>query len=227
MDFKRIIPCLDLNKGRVVKGINFINLRDAGDPIEMAKFYESKGADELVLLDITATNEDRGPTLGTIEAISKEISVPIIVGGGISSVEDFQEVLESGANKVSISSAAAINPNLISECAKAFGSEKVVVAIDVKKEVDDSYHVYIQGGKKDTGLEAVKWAKKVESLGASEILLTSMDGDGTKAGYDLDITKKICDVVKIPVIASGGAGNMDDFVDVFTQTGVDYFTIKK
>ena len=221
MNYKRIIPCLDLNDGRVVKGINFVDLKDAGDPIEMAMIYQAQGADELVLLDITATKENRDTTLEAIKAISNEISIPITVGGGIRSVVDFQRLIKAGANKVSISSAAVSNPSLITDCAEKFGSESVVVAIDVKKQADGSYHVYIEGGGKDTGLEAQEWAKQVESLGAGEILLTSMDGDGTKTGYDLDITKNICDAVNIPVIASGGAGKMDDFLDAFLVAGAE------
>ena len=218
MGIKRIITCLDIDNGRVVKGVNFINLKDAGDPVVIAKAYNEQGADEIVLLDINASYEKRGTMLRLVKKVANIVSIPLTVGGGIRTVEDFRQMLEMGADKVSIGSAAVKNPNLILETSRKFGSKKVVIAIDVKK-VDDEYHVYIQGGKKDTGLEAISWAKEVEKLGAGEILLTSMDADGTKKGYDIEITKKISDAVDIPVIASGGAGKMEDFLEAFTIGG--------
>ncbi|SDJ85450.1 imidazole glycerol phosphate synthase subunit HisF [Natronincola ferrireducens] len=217
---KRIIPCLDVDKGRVVKGINFVDLKDVGDPVEVAKAYNRQGADELVFLDITASNEERDILLDVVKKTAQEITIPLTVGGGIRSTDDFRRVLESGADKVSINSAAVKNPKLITECARLFGSQ-VVVAIDVKRQRDGSYHVYIKGGQEDTGLEAVAWAREVEKLGAGEILLTSMDGDGTKGGYDLEITRQVSEAVGIPVIASGGAGNSEDFYDVFTEGKAD------
>ncbi|NLM04266.1 MAG: imidazole glycerol phosphate synthase subunit HisF [Clostridiales bacterium] len=218
MGIKRIITCLDIDNGRVVKGVNFINLKDAGDPVVIAKAYNEQGADEIVLLDINASYEKRGTMLRLVKKVANIVSIPLTVGGGIRTVEDFRQMLEMGADKVSIGSAAVKNPNLILETSRKFGSKKVVIAIDVKK-VDDEYHVYIQGGKKDTGLEAISWAREVEKLGAGEILLTSMDADGTKKGYDIEITKKISDAVDIPVIASGGAGKMEDFLEAFTIGG--------
>ncbi|SES81931.1 imidazole glycerol phosphate synthase subunit hisF [Natronincola peptidivorans] len=218
---KRIVPCLDVDKGRVVKGINFVNLVDAGDPVEVAKAYNVAGADELVFLDITASNEERNIILEVVKRTAEQVFIPLTVGGGIRSVEDFREVLKSGADKVSINSAAVKTPKIVTDCARIFGSQAVVVAIDVKKQTDGSYHVYVKGGREDTGLEAVAWAKEVERLGAGEILLTSMDKDGTKSGYDLDITREISETVNIPVIASGGAGSMEDFYDVFTAGKAD------
>ena len=218
---KRIIPCLDIAKGRVVKGVNFVNLKDAGDPVEIAQAYELQGADELVLLDIHATNEKRATLLDVVKRTAEKISIPLAVGGGIRSVEDFGQVLMSGADKVSINSAAVQTPSIITECAKSFGFQAVVAAIDVKKEQDGSYHVYVKGGTEDTGLEAVAWAKEVESLGAGEILLTSMDKDGTKSGYDIEITRKVREAVNIPVIASGGAGKIEDFYEAFTEGKAD------
>ncbi|MCC5912658.1 MAG: imidazole glycerol phosphate synthase subunit HisF [Clostridiaceae bacterium] len=218
---KRIVPCLDVNKGRVVKGVNFINLKDAGDPVEIAKEYNKQGADELVFLDITASNEERNILLDVVRRTAEEVFIPLTVGGGIRTVEDFREVLKSGADKVSINSAAVKSPTLITECARLFGSQAVVVAIDVKKQEDGSYHVYIKGGREDAGLEAVAWSREVEKLGAGEILLTSMDKDGTKSGYDLEITRAISEAVNIPVIASGGAGRMEDFYDGFTKGKAD------
>lgn len=218
---KRIIPCLDVDKGRVVKGVNFVNLVDAGDPVEIAKAYNLQGADELVFLDITASNEERGILLEVVKRTAEEVFIPLTVGGGIRSVEDFRQVLKAGADKVSINSAAVKTPSIITECGKLFGSQAVVVAIDVKKQPDGNYHVYIKGGREDTGLEAVAWARQVEALGAGEILLTSMDKDGTKSGYDLEITKRVSEAVNIPVIASGGAGRMEDFYDAFTEGKAD------
>ncbi len=218
---KRIIPCLDIDNGRVVKGVNFVNLVDAGDPVEIAKAYDLQGADELVLLDINASNENRGILLDVVKEISSNISIPLVVGGGIKSVEDCKQVLESGANKISIGSAAVETPSLIVECAEAFGSSAIVVAVDVKEDEDGNYYVYIKGGRENTGLEAVAWAKQVADLGAGEILLTSMDKDGTKSGYDLDITRKISQAVNVPIIASGGAGRLEDFYQVFTKGKAD------
>lgn len=221
MKEKRIIPCLDIDNGRVVKGVKFANLVDAGDPVEIAKAYESQGADELVLLDVNSTGEGRKTLLDVIEKIAGNMSIPLIVGGGVRSVEDFRQTLESGADKVSIGSAAVYTPPIITECAEAFGSSTVVASIDIKRYKDDIYSVYIEGGKEDAGLEALIWARTVAGLGAGEILLTSIDKDGTKSGYDIEITRRIKDVVKIPVIASGGAGKPEDFYDVFTEGKAD------
>lgn len=221
MKTKRIVACLDIDKGRVVKGVNFVNLVDAGDPVEIAKAYELQGADELVLLDIKASYEKRGILLDLVKKIGDEITIPFTVGGGIKSVEDFKQVIQAGADKVSIGSAAVKTPSIIKECAGEFGSPAVVVAIDVKQDDNGDYHVYIRGGRENTGLGAVAWAKEVEALGAGEILLTSMGKDGTKSGYDLSISKKISRAVKIPIIASGGAGKKEDFYNVFTQADAD------
>lgn len=209
---KRIIPCLDVANGRVVKGVNFVNLRDAGDPVEIAKAYNKSGADELVFLDITATHDDRKTVIDLVKRVADEIFIPFTVGGGIREVDDFREILKEGADKISINSAAVKNPSLITDAALRFGSQCVVVAIDGKMREDGSgYNVFVSGGRIDTGLDAIKWAKKVEKLGAGEILLTSMDKDGTKSGFDMPLTKAICDSVNIPVIASGGAGTMEHF----------------
>lgn len=214
---KRIIPCLDIKDGTTVKGINFEGLRNAGDPIELAKKYENDGADELVFLDITATIEERKTFVELVKNIAKELSIPFIVGGGISTVEDVRKLLEAGADKISINSSAVKNPQLISDLAKEFGSQCVVVAIDTKF-VDGEDWVHIKGGREITHFKTLDWAKKVEVMGAGEILLTSMDGDGTKNGFDLRITKLISEAVTIPVIASGGAGKTEHFEDVFNQT---------
>ncbi|MFC0425961.1 imidazole glycerol phosphate synthase subunit HisF [Chryseobacterium scophthalmum] len=214
---KRIIPCLDIKDGTTVKGINFEGLRNAGDPIEFAKKYENEGADELVFLDITATIEERKTFVELVKNIAKELSIPFTVGGGISSVEDVRKLLEAGADKISINSSAVKDPQLISDLAKEFGCQCIVVAIDTKL-VDDSDWVFVKGGREMTDLKTFDWAKKVEELGAGEILLTSMDGDGTKNGFDLRITKLISENVNIPVIASGGAGKTEDFENVFNQT---------
>jgi cyclase len=214
---KRIIPCLDIKDNRTVKGINFENIIDAGDPIELAQRYVLEGADELVFLDITATQEKRKTLTELVRKIAAEINIPFTVGGGINSLEDAKAIIESGADKISVNSAAILNPELISEIAKQYGNQCVVVAIDTKF-VDGEWMVFRSGGKIPTGLKAVEWAKKAVSLGAGEILLTSMNNDGTKAGFACDITKQISEAVSIPVIASGGAGTMDHFAEVFQET---------
>ncbi|MCX7821228.1 MAG: imidazole glycerol phosphate synthase subunit HisF [Brevinematales bacterium] len=214
---RRIIPCLDINKGRVVKGVNFVNLIDAGDPVENAKVYNREGADELVFLDITATYEERDILVDVAKRVAKEIFIPFTVGGGIRNLEDIRNLLKVGADKISINSAAVKNPEFLKEAAKTFGSSTIVVAIDAKR-VGNSWNVFVSGGRIDTGIDAIEWAKKVEALGAGEILLTSMDRDGTKAGYDLELTAKISEAVNIPVIASGGAGKKEDFLDAFMKT---------
>ncbi len=217
---KRIIPCLDVDKGRVVKGVRFVNLVDAGDPVEVSLLYEEQGADELVFLDITASAEDRKITLEVVRRVAEEVFMPFTVGGGISSLEDMRKLLEAGADKVSINTSAVKNPQLIYEGAKRFGSQCVVVAIDAKRR-GNGWEVYIHGGRTPTGLDAIEWAKKAESLGAGEILLTSMDRDGTKSGYDIELTKAVSEAVNIPVIASGGAGSMEHFYDGFVLGGAD------
>lgn len=214
---KRIIPCLDIKDGSTVKGINFEGLRHAGDPIELAKKYEQDGADELVFLDITATVEERKTFVELVKDIAKELSIPFTVGGGISSVEDVRTLLNAGADKISINSSAVKNPQLISDLAKEFGSQCIVVAIDTKF-VDDAHFVHIKGGREKTDWITAEWAQKAEVLGAGEILLTSMDGDGTKNGFDIRITKLVSESINIPVIASGGAGSIEDFADVFNGT---------
>ena len=219
---KRIIPCLDVTNGRVIKGINFINLKDVGDPVEIAEFYNYEGADEIVFLDITATHEGRKTMLDVIKRTAEKVFIPLTVGGGVKSIEDFKEILRAGADKISINSAAIRNPKLITEASKKYGSQCVVVAIDGKKSENSlAWNVVINGGRIDTGLDAVKWAKKVEELGAGEILLTSMDADGTKQGYDIEFTNAITSSVNIPVIASGGCGKIEDFYDVFTKSNAD------
>ena len=214
---KRIIPCLDIKDGRTVKGINFVGIRDAGDPIELAKNYVKQGADELVFLDITATIENRSTLIDLVKRIAKEINIPFTVGGGISSVEDVSKLIEAGADKVSINSSAVKRPELITEIAEKFGSQCVVVAIDTKYE-DSEWKVFVNGGRKATGLNTVEWAQQVEQKGAGEILLTSMNNDGTKAGFAIDITNEVSSVVNIPVIASGGAGRKEHFKNVFEKT---------
>lgn len=219
---KRIIPCLDCNNGRVVKGTNFVNLRDAGDPVEVAAAYDKSGADELVFLDITATSDGRNTTVDLVRKVASKVFIPFTVGGGIRTIEDFRLLLREGADKISVNSAAIDNPNLISEAADKFGSQCVVVAIDAKRRADGSgWDVYRAGGRVNTGLDAVEWAVKAYELGAGEILLTSMDCDGTKAGYDLELTKAISSRVSIPVIASGGAGTMEHFYDAFDKAGAE------
>jgi cyclase len=217
---KRIIPCLDVDKGRVVKGVKFQNLRDAGDPVEVAKSYEEQSADELVFLDITASAEERKIMIEVVQRVAETIFIPFTVGGGVSSLEDIRRLLSAGADKVSINTAAVKNPQLIYESAKRFGSQCIVVAIDAKRS-ERGWEVYIHGGRTPTGLDAVEWAKRVESLGAGEILLTSMDADGTKKGYDIELCRAVASAVSIPVIASGGAGTMEHFYEVFTKTNVD------
>jgi cyclase len=219
---KRIIPCLDVNNGRVVKGINFVNLKDAGDPVSVGEAYSKAGADELVFLDITASNERRATVADMVREVAKKVFIPFTVGGGIRTVDDVKAILREGADKVSMNSAAIDKPELIAESADKFGSQCVVVAIDAKKRADGSgWNIYKHGGRIDTGLDAVEWAKKVVSLGAGEILLTSMDCDGTKAGYDIELTKQISHSVNVPVIASGGAGTLEHFYDALTEGGAD------
>ena len=219
---KRIIPCLDVHNGRVVKGVNFVNLKDAGDPVEIARAYDAAGADELVFLDITASSDNRSTVVDMVRAVAANVFIPFTVGGGIRTVDDFKLLLREGADKISINSSAIANPQLIHDAAMKFGSQCVVVAIDAKKRADGSgWNVYKNGGRVDVGLDAPEWAKRAESLGAGEILLTSMDCDGTKAGYDIALTKAIADAVKIPVIASGGAGTMEHFYEALTEGGAD------
>ncbi len=226
---KRIIPCLDIKEGRVVKGTQFLNLRDAGDPVELAKFYNKEGADELCFLDITASHEKRKTLIKLVEAVASEVFIPFTVGGGISTVEEIRDILRAGADKVSINSAAIKNPNLLRDGARMFGSQCIVLAIDAKRRRTDlinqvcteAWDVYIKGGRENTGLDAIEWAKKGVEYGAGEILLTSMDADGTKNGYDLELTKSIVDAVNVPVIASGGAGKIGDVNDVFLKTNCD------
>ena len=219
---KRIIPCLDVREGRVVKGVNFVGLRDAGDPVELAKFYSQEGADEIVFLDITATSDNRDTIADVVRRTCREVFVPVTVGGGIRTVDDFREILRAGADKISINSSAVKNPDLVNAAAEKYGSQCVVVAIDAKKRADGSgWNIYKNGGRIDVGIDAVAWAKKAESLGAGEILLTSMDCDGTKAGYDIELTRTIAESVGIPVIASGGAGTREHFYDALTEGKAD------
>ena len=214
---KRIIPCLDVHNGRVVKGVNFVNLQDAGDPVEIAAAYDAAGADELVFLDITASSDGRETVVDMVRKVASKVFIPFTVGGGIRTVDDFKMLLREGADKISVNSSAIDRPALISEAAEKFGSQCVVVAIDAKRRADGSgFNIYKHGGRLDMGIDAVEWAMKAEKLGAGEILLTSMDGDGTKAGYDLELTRQIAENVKIPVIASGGAGKLEHFKDALT-----------
>ena len=215
---KRIVPCLDVKGGRVVKGINFVNLRDAGDPVEQAKAYDRMSADELVFLDISATPEGHQTTLAVVQSIAEQVFLPLTVGGGIREVEDIRQTLLSGADKVSINSAAVKDPSLLAEGAKRFGNQCIVLAIDAKRKADSSWEVYVHGGRIPTGLDAVEWAVRGVNLGAGEILLTSMDRDGTQDGFDLELTETIASAVPVPLIASGGAGSKQDFVDVFRET---------
>ncbi len=209
---KRIIPCLDVTAGRVVKGVNFVELKDAGDPVEIAKRYNDAGADELTFLDITASSDERDIILHIIEAVAEQVFIPLTVGGGVRKVDDIRRLLNAGADKVSINTSAVTNPELVAEASGYFGSQCIVVAIDSKR-VGDHWEVFTHGGRKPTGLDAIEWAKKMESLGAGELLLTSMDRDGTKSGFDLELTRRISDAVDIPIIASGGVGNLQHLVD--------------
>ena len=219
---KRIIPCLDVNDGRVVKGVNFVNLRDAGDPVEIAAAYDKAGADEVVFLDITASSDNRNTVVDMVRRVAENVFIPFTVGGGIRSVEDFKVLLREGADKISINSSAINTPQLISDAADKFGSQCVVVAIDARRREDGSgWNIYKNGGRIDVGIDAVEWAMKVEKLGAGEILLTSMDCDGTKAGYDLELTRQITENVSIPVIASGGAGTKEHFYEALTEGKAD------
>lgn len=215
---KRIIPCLDVREGKVVKGINFVGIKEVGDPVECAAEYDAQGADEIVFLDITASHEGRGTMLDVVRRTAQKVFVPLTVGGGIRTIDDFRDTLRAGADKVSVNSAAVKNPQLIREAADIFGCQCVVVAIDAKKCPDGHYTVVINGGRIDMGIDAVEWAKKAEELGAGEILLTSMDTDGVKGGFDLDMLNAVCSAVKIPVIASGGCGALEHFTDVFEKT---------
>lgn len=222
MHTKRIIPCLDVNNGRVVKGVNFVDLKDAGDPVEIAKAYDKAGADELVFLDITASSDRRNTVVDMVRKVAETVFIPFTVGGGIRTVDDFRALLREGADKISINSSAIDTPNLISDSADKFGSQCVVVAIDAKKRADGGgWNIYKHGGRIDVGIDALEWAHKVEKLGAGEILLTSMDCDGTKAGYDLELTRAVAEAVNIPVIASGGAGNLEHFYDALTDGKAD------
>ena len=222
MHTKRIIPCLDVNGGRVVKGVNFVNLIDAGDPVAIAEAYDKAGADELVFLDITASSDSRNTVVDMVRKVAERVFIPFTVGGGIRTVDDFKAILREGADKVSVNSAAIMNPSLISEAADKFGSQCVVVAIDAKRNPDGkSWNIYKNGGRVDMGIDAVEWAMKADRLGAGEILLTSMDCDGTKSGYDIELTRQISEAVSIPVIASGGAGSLEHFKDAVTEGKAD------
>ena len=218
---KRIIPCLDVNNGRVVKGINFVNLRDAGDPVEIAAAYDKAGADEVVFLDITASSDNRNTVVDMVRKVAEKVFIPFTVGGGIRTVDDFKALLREGADKISINSSAINTPRLISDAADKFGSQCVVVAIDAKRDETGTFKVVVNGGRIDTGLNAVEWAKKCQELGAGEILLTSMDTDGCKEGFDLELCNAVCNVVSIPVIASGGCGKLEHFSEVFEKSGAD------
>ena len=218
---KRIIPCLDIDKGRVVKGVNFVNLIDAGDPVEIARAYDKIGADEIVFLDITASSDGRKTALDVLSRASEQVFLPLTVGGGIRTVEDFRTLLAAGADKIAVNSAAILNPSLITEAALRFGSQCVVLAVDAKANARGGWDVYLNGGRVNTGLDAVTWIRVAEKLGAGEVLLTSMDKDGTKSGYDFELTRQAAEAVNIPVIASGGAGKKEDFADVLTAGKAD------
>ena len=215
---KRIIPCLDVKDGRVVKGVNFVNLTDVGDPVDSARAYYEAGCDELVFLDITATSDNRETTVDMVRRVADQVFIPFTVGGGIRSVEDMNKMLKAGADKVAVNSSALANPQLIADCAQKFGNQCVVAAIDAKKMADGSWNVFVAGGRKDTGMDLIQWAQEVVALGAGEILLTSMDKDGTKSGFDLEMLNRVAEVVDVPIIASGGAGNIEDIVEVFDKT---------
>ncbi|MDO4923674.1 MAG: imidazole glycerol phosphate synthase subunit HisF [Peptococcaceae bacterium] len=217
---KRIIPCLDVRDGKVVKGVNFVGIKEVGDPVELAKQYSDANADEIVFLDITASHEGRSTMLDVVRRTAEVVFVPLTVGGGIRTIDDVRDTLRAGSDKVGINSAAVRTPELINEAAAMFGRQCIVCAVDAKR-MDDGWHVVINGGRIDTGKDLIEWVKELEERGAGEILLTSMDADGTKAGYDLEMTKAVCDAVNIPVIASGGAGSIDDFAEVFEETGCD------
>lgn len=221
MHTKRIVPCLDVKDGRVVKGVNFVALKDAGDPVETARAYDAAGADELVFLDITATSDGRDTVADMVKRVASQVFIPFTVGGGIRTVEDFRKLLRAGADKISVNSAAIDRPELIREASEKFGSQCVVVAIDARRREEGGWNVYKHGGRLDTGLDVIEWAKEAERLGAGEILLTSMDGDGTKAGYDIALTRAVADAVSIPVIASGGAGTLEHFYEALTRGGAD------
>lgn len=221
MHTKRIIPCLDVHNGRVVKGVNFVNLRDAGDPVEVAAMYNRSLADEIVFLDITASSDARGIMLDVVRRTAEQVFIPLTVGGGIRTLADFRDILAAGADKISVNSAALKRPELITEAARRFGDQCVVVAVDAKRRENGGFDVYLNGGRVNTGLDAVAWAKQAESLGAGEILLTSMDCDGVKTGYDIELTRAVSDAVRIPVIASGGAGCKEHFYDALTAGGAD------
>ncbi len=221
MHTKRIIPCLDVNNGRVVKGVNFVNLRDAGDPVEIASFYNKAMADEIVFLDITASSDARNIMLDVVSRTAEQVFIPLTVGGGIRTIEDFRRILSAGADKISVNSAALNRPELINEAAEKFGNQCVVVAIDAKRRDSGGFDVYLNGGRVNTGRDAIEWAVEAESRGAGEILLTSMDCDGTKAGYDIELTRAVSDAVSIPVIASGGAGKMEHFAEALTEGGAE------
>ncbi|MBV8666037.1 MAG: imidazole glycerol phosphate synthase subunit HisF [Burkholderiaceae bacterium] len=218
---KRIIPCLDVTGGRVVKGVNFVELRDAGDPVEVARRYDEQGADEITFLDITATSDNRDLILHMIEAVASQVFIPLTVGGGVRAVDDVRRLLNAGADKISINSAAISNPSLVYDVSQKYGSQCVVVAIDAKKTGDNQWEVFSHGGRKPTGLDVIAWAKKMESLGVGEILLTSMDRDGTKSGFDLTLTRAVSDAVNVPVIASGGVGGLQDLADGIKQGRAD------
>ncbi len=221
MHTKRIIPCLDVHNGRVVKGVNFVNLKDAGDPVEIASMYNKSLADEIVFLDITASSDARNIMLDVVSRTAEQVFIPLTVGGGIRTIDDFRKILNAGADKISVNSAALKRPELITEAAEKFGSQCVVVAIDAKKRDESGFDVYLNGGRVNTGKDAVEWAIEAEKLGAGEILLTSMDCDGTKAGYDIELTKAVSSAVSIPVIASGGAGTMEHFAEALTDGGAE------
>ncbi len=218
---KRIIPCLDVTAGRVVKGVNFVELRDAGDPVEIARRYDEQGADELTFLDITATSDERDLILHIIEAVASQVFIPLTVGGGVRVVDDVRRLLNAGADKISINTSAVTNPQLVADAADKYGSQCIVVAIDAKRSAAGNWEVFTHGGRKATGLDAVEWARKMQSLGAGEILLTSMDRDGTKVGFDLPLTRAVSDAVSIPVIASGGVGGLQDLADGITEGHAD------